>query len=224
MIIMEKIKLLLVDDQTLFVESLRIVLNVLAREIVVTGVASNGQEALELVEREDPDVVLLDVRMPVMDGVECVKEIRSKFPNVKVLMLTTFDDDQYVAEALESGAAGYLLKDVPPPDLIAAVRAVHQGGVMLSPKVATKLVELAQTGGDAGANRQQSGPSWLNELNNREKEILRLLAQGFENREIAHQLYIAEQTVKNYVSIIYCKMGVRDRVHATRLAIEAKLV
>lgn len=221
---MEKIKLLLVDDQTLFVESLRIVLNVLAREIVVTGVASNGQEALELVEREDPDVVLLDVRMPVMDGVECVKEIRSKFPNVKVLMLTTFDDDQYVAEALESGAAGYLLKDVPPPDLIAAVRAVHQGGVMLSPKVATKLVELAQTGGDAGANRQQSGPSWLNELNNREKEILRLLAQGFENREIAHQLYIAEQTVKNYVSIIYCKMGVRDRVHATRLAIEAKLV
>lgn len=220
---MGKIKLYLVDDQVLFVESLRMVISNLAKDISVIGVANNGKEAIQGIAKELPDVVLLDVRMPVMNGVDCIRELKKKYPGIKVLMLTTFDDDQYVVEAIKLGAVGYLLKDVPPEELINAVRSVHEGRVMISSQVASKLVRLAQTGGNV-VSQQESGPPWLNELNNREKEILRLLAQGLENKEIASRLYIAEQTVKNYVSIIYCKLGVRDRVSATRLAIEAKLV
>jgi DNA-binding NarL/FixJ family response regulator len=223
---MEKIKVMLVDDQTLFVESLRLVLETRAEDIVVVGVALNGKIAVELAERELPDVVLMDVRMPELDGVESTRALKEKFPQMKVVMLTTFDDDEYVVKALHLGAEGYLLKDVPPQDIILAVRTVYQGGVLIAPQVASKLANrLFQL--DYGHSDRFSGaagdPAWLKLLNDREKDILWLLAKGYDNKEIAARLYLAEQTVKNYVSVIYDKMGVRDRVQASRLAAEADL-
>jgi DNA-binding NarL/FixJ family response regulator len=222
----KKIQIILVDDQTLFVESLRTVLETRAEDMEVIGVAFDGSKAVELVGECHPDVVLMDVRMPVMNGVESTKLIKEQYPDIKVLMLTTFDDDQYVVEALRLGAVGYLLKDMPPAELISAVRAVHEGGVLISPKVATKLVEKIASPAEKEKEPASTTPNsslWVNELSDREKKILQLMAQGLDNKEIAKTLFIAEQTVKNHVSIIYSKLGVRDRVQASRLVIEAGL-
>ncbi|MCL6590382.1 MAG: response regulator transcription factor [Firmicutes bacterium] len=234
---MDKIRLLLVDDQKLFVESLKTVIETRTQDMTVAGLAFNGAQALEKVGDLHPDIVLMDVRMPVMSGVESTRLIKERYPETKVLMLTTFDDDQYVVEALRFGAVGYLLKDMPPAELISAVRAIHEGGVLISPKVAAKIVEkLTGPGEPGGVNTNCSagysssaggyslgGKAWLNDLSGREKKILQLMAQGLDNKEIAKALYIAEQTVKNHVSLIYSKLGVRDRVQASRLVIEAGL-
>ncbi len=217
---MDKIKLLLVDDQTLFVESLKTVLRTRAKDMIVIGVANDGPGALEMVAGEQPDVILMDVRMPGMNGVETTRQIKEKFPLIKVLMLTTFDDDDYVVEALKLGAVGYLLKDMPPAELIKAIRAVHEGGVLISPKVAAKIVDKLVSPAGKARNPDPELNLLVNELSNREKEVLRLLAQGFENKEIAIRLFIAEQTVKNHVSVIYSKLGVHDRVQASRKADE----
>ena len=216
---MEKIKLLLVDDQTLFVESLKTVLKTRAKDMTVIGVANDGPAALAMVAVEQPDIILMDVRMPGMNGVETTRQIKEKYPLIKVLMLTTFDDDDYVVEALKLGAVGYLLKDMPPAELIKAIREVHEGGVLISPKVAAKIVDkLINPVKERSPNSEQN--SLANELSNREKEVLRLLAQGLDNKEIAARLFIAEQTVKNHVSVIYSKLGVHDRVQALRKADE----
>lgn len=216
---MEKIKLLLVDDQTLFVESLKTVLKTRAKDMTVLGVANDGPTALAMIAVEQPDIILMDVRMPGMNGVETTRQIKEKYPWIKVLMLTTFDDDDYVVEALKLGAVGYLLKDMPPAELIKAIREVHEGGVLISPKVAAKIVDkLINPVKERSLNSDQN--SLANELSNREKEVLRLLAQGFDNKEIAARLFIAEQTVKNHVSVIYSKLGVHDRVQASRKADE----
>ena len=138
---MDKIKLLLVDDQKLFVESLRTVLRTRAKDMAVIGVAGDGSEALAMVDLEQPDVILMDVRMSGMNGVEATRRIKEKYPAIRVLMLTTFDDDDYVVEALKVGAVRYLLKDMPPAELITAIRAVYEGGILISPKVAAKLVD-----------------------------------------------------------------------------------
>lgn len=217
---MDKIKLLLVDDQTLFVESLKTVLRTRAKDMIVIGVANDGSSALEMVAREQPDVILMDVRMPGMNGVETTRQIKEKFPSIKVLMLTTFDDDDYVVEALKIGAVGYLLKDVPPAELIKAIRALHEGGVLISPKVAAKIVDKLISPSVKERSPNSEINLLINDLSNREKEVLRLLAQGFDNKEIATQLFIAEQTVKNHVSVIYSKLGVHDRVQASRKADE----
>jgi DNA-binding NarL/FixJ family response regulator len=217
---------LLVDDQTLFVESLRTVLETRAKDFSVIGIAGDGEEALALTAKLSPDVILMDVRMPKMNGVEATKRIKEEFPATRILMLTTFDDDEYVIEALQHGAVGYLLKDMPPLELITAVRAVYEGGVLISPRVATKIVEkLVQTTDPviAFAEEASQEPEWVKDLNSREKEILKLIAKGMDNEEIAHSLHIAKQTVKNYVSMIYCKLGVRDRVQASLAAIKAGL-
>ncbi len=215
------IRVLLVDDQVLFVESLRTVLLADAG-VTVVGVAHDGREALAMALRERPDVVLMDVRMPVMDGVESTRLIREQLPETRVLILTTFDDDEYVTEALKLGAAGYILKDIPPEELISSIRAVHEGGVLIAPKVAAKIAERlagAQEGGKS-YTPESSPPQWLQELSPREKEVLRLLAEGYDNREIAARLFLAEQTVKNHVSVLYDKMEVKDRMHALRKAAE----
>lgn len=223
---MKKIKVLLVDDQVLFVESLRMVLEKMANDIAVVGVAQNGREAVELASSLQPNVILMDVRMPEMNGVESARIISERFSEIRIIMLTTFDDDEYIIEALKYGASGYLLKNVPPEDLIAAIRAVFEGNVLMAPKVASKLVEkLVNTTEDKpSVDITLNSPDWLKQLSNREKEILSLIAQGYDNREIAKRLYIGEQTVRNYVSIIYCKMGVRDRVLVAKMASKAGLV
>lgn len=217
---MDKIKLLLVDDQTLFVESLKTVLRTRAKDMIVSGVANDGPAALVMVATEQPDVVIMDVRMPGMNGVEATRQIKEKFPATRVLMFTTFDDDDYVIEALKLGAVGYLLKDMSPEELITAIRAVHEGGVLISPKVAAKIVDklVYQPGKERSPDSEPI--SLTNDLSNREKEVLRLLAQGLDNKEIAARLFIAEQTVKNHVSVIYSKLGVHDRFQASRKANE----
>jgi len=218
----ERIRVLLVDDQTLFVEGLKMVLASKAEDIVLVGIAYNGREGLDLALREKPDVVLMDIRMPVMDGVESTRLIREQLPDTRVLILTTFDDDEYVIEALKLGAVGYILKDIPPAELISAIRAVHEGGVLIALKVAAKIAEKlagARNGGK-GPPPESAPPLWLQELSPREQEVLRLLAGGYDNREIAASLFLAEQTVKNHVVALYDKMDVKDRVHAMRKAAE----
>jgi len=220
----KKIKLLLADDQKLFAESLQAVLKIRAEDIEIVGIAKNGYEAVELCGQTRPDIVLMDIRMPKLDGVESTKIIREKYPSIRVLILTTFDDDKYVVEALRLGAIGYLLKDMSPMELIHAVRTVHEGGVLISSQVAGKLVKkIAQTPEEKENSEEDPRPDWLDELSDKEKEILALLAQGYDNKEIAKRIYAAEQTVKNYVSIIYSKLGVKDRVQASLLAIRAGL-
>jgi DNA-binding NarL/FixJ family response regulator len=220
---MGKIKIVLVDDQTLFVESLKTVLETRADDLQVVGVANDGKRAVEVVAETSPDIVLMDVRMPLMNGVESTRLIKERYPDMRVLMLTTFDDDQYVVEALRLGAVGYLLKNMPPAELISAIRAVYEGGVLISPQVANKLLGLiTNTQSKAEELSENAGDSSLvNQLSSREKEILRLMAEGLDNKEIAAKLYIAEQTVKNYVSVIYSKLGVRDRVQASRMVLES---
>lgn len=201
------IRLLLVDDQDLIRRGMKALLKGEAT-LEIVGEAENGQVALEQVAALQPDVVLMDIRMPVMDGVAATREIHQRFPQTKVLVLTTFDDDQYVAQAMQYGAAGYLLKDTPPDELVQAIQAVHKGYTQLGPGLSQKLhVQVPPA---------SLPPGWT-ELTPREQEILRLIATGASNQEIAQTLYIAEKTVKNHVTNILSRLGVRDRTQAAIL-------
>ena len=223
---MERIKVLIADDQRLFAHGIEIILRSHARdEIAVAGIAENGRQAVRMAERLQPDVILMDVRMPVMDGTEATRRIHAAHPNIKILVLTTFDDDDYVFSALDAGAIGYVLKNVKPEQLVTAIRAVHAGDYFVSPAVGYKLVRRAQEGvqnerRDASRHHGELNfiQSKFESLTRREAEILHLLLRDFDNREIAEQLFIAEQTVRNHVSVIYTKLGVSDRTHAKRAA------
>jgi len=213
---MDKIKVLLVDDQILFVDSLKIVLETNAPDIEVVGIAYTGEEAIETLKDKSVNIVLLDIRMPSLNGVEVTKIIHREFPEIKIIILTTFDDDDYVYEALRFGAVGYLLKDIPPNELIAAVRAVNADTVLLSPAIKAKLIKFIQPD-DFNDNKS----SILKDLSKREREVILLMIQGFNNHEISEHLYISEQTVKNHVSTIYSKLGVHDRLQMMKLFKEA---
>lgn len=213
------INILLADDQTLFLESLKSVIESRAEDIKVVATASNGHEAVDRVAEFVPDVALLDVRMPEMDGVEAAKHIHKEYPNVSIVMLTTFDDDEYVRDALSYGALGYLLKDIPPKKLIASIRAVKEGSVMMAPSIAKKLVRQVsvEPAKSSGEGKKEEKPQWLKDLSKRELEVLKFLAEGFDNRQISEQLCIAEQTVKNHVSEIYSKLGTHSRVKTMKM-------
>jgi DNA-binding NarL/FixJ family response regulator len=217
---MNTIRILLVDDQLLFREGLRILLSVHAGFEVV-GEAANGEEALRLAALLHPDVVLMDVRMPVMDGVAATRRLRSILPACQVIILTTFDDDEYVFEALRSGAIGYLLKDAPSEKLYEAIRAGARGESFLQPAVAAKVVAEFSRLADKPHMHQETLAEPLSE---REREILRLIAEGATNREIANRLVIAEGTVKNHVTNILGKMQVTDRTQAALKAREVGLI
>ena len=226
---MDKIRVLLVDDHVLFVESLRTVIDKRARDIAVLGIALNGEDAIRMSAELAPDIILMDIRMPGMSGVECTRVIKERSPGVQIMMLTTFDDDEYILQALGHGAVGYLLKDSDPSFLISAIRSVHRGGVLIAPQVAKKLLVKLVPHGPGEETRQASDAAEdagsrrtaLDSLSRREHEVLIQLAKGLTNREIADALFIAEQTVKNHVSEIYAKLGVHDRAQALRLALEA---
>ncbi len=206
----ETIRVLLVDDQRLMREGLRVLLE-LEGGLEVAGEAGDGEEALEQYAALQPDVVLMDVRMPGMDGVEATRRLRERWPDARIIILTTFDDDAYVFEGLRAGAMGYLLKDVSGNDLAEAIRTVVAGGALLAPSVARKVVAEFSRLAPPARPPDEGLPEPLSE---REKEVLRLLAQGLSNREIAERLFLAEGTVKNHVTIILQKLGVRDRTHA----------
>lgn len=225
---MDRIKVLIADDQRLFAHGIDIILRTYAKdEITVAGIAENGSQAVRMAERLRPDVILMDVRMPVMDGTEATRTIHRQHPDIKILVLTTFDDDDYVFSALDAGAIGYVLKNVKPDQLVTAIRAVHAGDYFVSPAVGYKLVRRAREGVQMGrrdAARYQGELNFIQSkferLTRREAEILHLLLRDFDNREIAERLFIAEQTVRNHVSVIYTKLGVGDRTHAKRAAKE----
>lgn len=219
---MNTIHILLADDQLLFVESLKNVLETRAKDIKVVGIAHNGEEAVEMAGTLSPHIVLMDVRMPIMDGVKATGLIRQKFPAVQVVMLTTFDDDEYVREALTRGAVGYLLKDIPPSEVIASIRAVKEGSVLISSSIATKIVQILSS--PQGEQREKQGadhlPEGFQHLSRREREVLSLISKGMNNREIADKIFLAEQTVKNLVSIIYSKIGTRNRYATMKLGMK----
>ena len=211
-----KIRLLLVDDQLLLRNGLRLLLN-LEPDLQVIGEAGNGEEAIEQYAALLPDVVLMDIRMPVLDGVAATQQIRQRWPGSKIIILTTFDDDTYVFDGLRAGALGYLLKDVSAPELAQAIRTVNAGGALIEPSIARKvLAEFSRQAIPSGSSLGQNVE--IEALSERELEILRLAAQGLTNRQIAERLYLAEGTVKNYVSAIFQKMGVQDRTQAVLLA------
>lgn len=206
----EPIRLLLVDDQKLMREGLRTLLE-LEPDLKVVGQAEDGEAALGAYAAHQPDVVLMDIRMPGMDGVEATWRLRERWPQARVIILTTFDDDEYVFEGLRAGALGYLLKDVSGQELAEAVRTVAAGGALIEPSVARKVVaEFARLAPPARA--PETG--LVEPLSEREREVLRLLAMGLSNREIAVRLSLAPGTVKNYVTNILQKLGVRDRTQA----------
>ncbi|WP_313896076.1 response regulator transcription factor [Streptomyces sp. YIM 98790] len=221
------IRVLIVDDQSMVRAGFAALLAAQS-DIDVVGEAANGEEGVALARSRHPDVVLMDVRMPVLDGLEAARRILAPPPGVthrpRVLMLTTFDVDDYVYEALRAGASGFLLKDAPPSDLIAAVRVVASGDALLAPSVTRRLIaDFARQrpapprGGAAPALR-------LKALTARESEVLELIARGLSNAEIAKALVLAEQTVKTHVSRILAKLGLRDRAQAVILAYESGLI
>lgn len=215
------IRILLVDDQALFREGLRTLLSVWP-DLEVVGEANNGQEALDLAPTIRPDVVLMDLRMPVLDGVAATRRLLDKMPQIKVIVLTTFDDDDHVFEGLRAGAVGYLLKDVPSEKLVEAIRAAAAGQSFLQPSVAAKVVaEFARL---TAVSPPPTAQPLVEPLSERELEILALVANGLSNKEIAGELYIAEGTVKNHVTNILGKLGVRDRTQAALKAKELDLI
>ena len=212
-------KLLLVDDQLLFLESLKIVIENLAPDMEVAGLAVNGSEAVKKVKEIQPDVILMDVRMPKMDGVAATKIIKKHFPHIHIIMLTTFENDEYVKEALHNGAEGYMLKNIPPEMLISSIRAVLTGVVLISPDIAGNLIDnIYSSTKDASKELNREIPDWYIMLNGREKQILKLIWEGKTNTEIADTIHVGSQTIRNYISIIYSKLNVSNRSEARRKA------
>lgn len=227
------VRVLVVDDQQLMRDGLISLLSI-QPGIELVGSAANGQEAMEQALALHPDVILMDVRMPVLDGVAATAQVRSLAPECQILMLTTFDDEEYVIEALRAGASGYLLKDLPADRLAQAIQAVHNHIYQLDPTVASRLIASAatptsQSGRPAASSAPQSADAPALLLRNagvteREVEVLRLIAQGATNREIAEHLVISEGTVKNHISNILGRLGLRDRTQAAIFARENGLL
>jgi DNA-binding NarL/FixJ family response regulator len=214
------IRVLLCDDQALVRSGFRLILE--ARDgIEVVGEAEDGSEAIEVARQADPDVILMDVRMPNVDGVEATRRLVSGGSRARILILTTFDLDEYVFEAIRAGASGFLLKDVQPAQLVDAIRVVAAGEALLAPTVTRRLLDrFAHTLPGA----EEKPPPELATLTERELEILKLLAGGLSNAELAERLFLSETTVKTHISSVLRKLGLRDRVQAVVLAYEAGLV
>ncbi len=215
---METIRVLIADDQSLFLESLSTFLQNYAEDIEVVGLAKNGLEALEKAAELHPDIVLMDVHMPVMDGVEATGRLHESQPGVKIIILSTYDEDEYVRKALRLGASGYLLKDISPTELIASIRALKSGAVQISPQIIAKLMQSLAAEEPSPVRAIAEKLEWFESLTRREREVFTLIATGYDNAQIAGQLHIAEHTVRNQVSTIYSKLGVQDRFQIIQLA------
>ena len=206
-------KVIICDDQAIVRDGLEMLLK-LEADINVVGTAEDGAEAVEMVAKESPDLVLMDLKMPVMNGVEATRQIRANYPEVKVLVLTTYDDDEWVFDAINAGASGYLLKDTPRDEVVKVIRGTVSGKVYLDPSVAGKVMEQV--------SNQSTQPLTMitDKLTEREIEVLRLLAKGLNNKDIAERLFLSEGTVRNHVSTILSKLGVSDRTQAAVIALQ----
>lgn len=204
------IGLVIADDQALIRDGLKTVLD-LEEDIEVIGTAVNGIEALEAIKTLEPDVLLLDIRMPVMDGVECVREVKRICTTTRIIMLTTFNDDEYIINAIAAGACGYLLKDIEVPELIEAIHDAVAGKMVMPQKVVSKLSEGLSK---VIKEKNENVVAGQFDLTDREKEIAKMMAQGFSNKQMATILYISEGTLRNYISSVYSKIGISDRTQA----------
>jgi DNA-binding NarL/FixJ family response regulator len=216
------IRVLLVEDQEIVRRGLKTLLETQV-DLQVVGEAENGQLAVQQVETlqamsNPPDVVLMDIRMPVMDGVEATRLICRQFPDIKILVLTTFNDAQYIAEAIHFGAKGYLLKDTPAKELAEAIRSIHRGYTQFGPGILEKMVAQTPTTKSEIDQSEPEPPPGLLELTTREREVLRMIAVGASNREIAQNLFLSEGTVRNHISHILGRLNVRDRTQAALIA------
>jgi DNA-binding NarL/FixJ family response regulator len=200
------IKLLLVDDQLLFRQGLATLLSI-EEDLDIVGQAAHGQEAIALAQELQPDVILMDIRMPICDGVEATTVIHQRYPWMRILVLTTFDEDEYIWQSLQAGALGYLLKSTPAPQVANAIRTLHQGYCQLGPTIVPRVMSHLKPPKSATGSPMPT-------LGDRDLEILRRIGQGCSNREIAQALHLAEGTVKNYVTRILEQLGVRDRTQA----------
>ena len=206
------IRLLLVDDQEIFREGLGELLS-LREDLEVIAQAGNGEEAISLTTKLQPDVILMDVRMPLCNGVEATRNIRQRYPWIKIVVLTVFDDDEYIGQSLQAGAIGYLLKRTPAEQIVTAIRSAHFGYSQLGPTIAPKVfAQLSPNSASTVPHKSR--------LSKRELEVLQLIALGKNNREIAQKLYLTEGTVRNYVTRILRELGVRDRISAVLWANE----
>ena len=206
-------KILLCDDQAVIRDGLEMLLN-LEKDFQVIGVAQDGAEAVDLAAQKQPDLILMDLKMPIMNGIEATRKIRTKFPHIKILVLTTYDDDEWVFDAIRAGASGYLLKDTPRQKIVEAIRGTMDGKSFIDPAIAGKLLNQV-------ASKQTQPTSILTDkLTERELDVLRLIAKGINNSEIANQLHLSEGTVRNHVSAILEKLGVSDRTQAAVIAIQ----
>ncbi|WP_227011583.1 response regulator transcription factor [Paenibacillus lutimineralis] len=216
------IKAAIVEDQKILRKSLKIVIENIS-DIEIVGTAENGEEAIALCERENLDVLLMDIQMPVMDGVKATEEIKKRWPNIKVIILTTFQDVTYVLNALNAGAEGYILKAVDPEFLVQGIKLVYHGGSLIPQQLAKEVfgqIELSNSNSDQDL-------SYMNhpyDLNHQEIKVLRCLTQGLSNRDISEKMYLSLGTVKNYVSTIYSKLNVKNRSSAIIKAMEESLI
>lgn len=217
---MDRIRILIVDDQRLMREGLRMLLE-MEEGFEVVGEAADGQAALDAYAQHAPDIVLMDIRMPGMDGVEATRRLLQRDPSARVIILTTFDDDQYVFEGLRAGALGYLLKDLSGEELARAIRTVAHGGALIEPSIARKVFAEFARLAPAARDVNEGLPEPLSE---REIEVLKLIAAGLSNREIAQRLFLAEGTVKNYVTNVLGKIGAHDRTQAALRGRELGLI
>jgi len=213
------IRVLVADDQALVRAGFAVLLQS-ADDLEVIGEATNGAEAVAIAARERPDIVLMDVRMPVLDGIEATRLVTQSDPDIRVIILTTFDLDEYVYDGLRAGASGFLLKDTPPADLLAAIRVVAGGDALLAPSVTRRLIEEFAK---RPADRPPPAAS-LDALTDREREILVLIARGLSNAELAERLYISHATAKTHVSRLLTKLGARDRAQLVMIAYETQAV
>jgi DNA-binding NarL/FixJ family response regulator len=221
--VIDPIRVVIADDQQLVRTGFRLILDA-EDDLDVVAEAGDGLAAVEVVGREHPDVVLMDIRMPELDGIEATRRILASGSRTRVLMLTTFDLNEYVYEALRAGASGFLLKDTPAEQLAEGVRVVARGDALLAPSVTRRLLDEFARVGDAQAEPAPPAAPGLAELTTRELEVFRLLARGFSNAEIAAELIVSETTVKTHVARVLMKLGVRDRVQAVVLAYESGVV
>jgi len=212
------INVMIADDQELICQSLEIVIKNKA-DMNVVAIAHNGIETIELAKKHKPDVLLLDIRMPGINGVECIKILKEKKLNTKIIILTTFDDDEYVFEAVKNGASGYLLKGISLDELVKSIRLVADGGSLISPDVATKVFKLFSDMAKS-SYKQKVDERFLNTFNSSELKIIQLVGRGFSNKEITDELNISEGTVRNYISNILFKLDLKSRTQLAILAVQ----
>ena len=215
------IKVLIAEDQELIRQSLEIILGN-KPDMKIIGIAEDGNKAIELALKLIPDIILMDIRMPFVDGVKCIKIIKEKYSQIKIIVLTTFDDDEYIFNALKNGASGYLLKGISSKELVEAIRTVFNGGALINPDIAVKVVRLFSKMAKSDYNIKVNDNE-VNSLSKNELKIMKLIGRGMSNKEITDILKFSEGTVRNYISIVLNKLNLRDRTQIAIFAVQSNL-